>query len=638
MRLSFKDSALRAAVMATYALNPGTVLKSRFRIINDLGQGAFGCTYLASDLDRFEASCTVKQLRLDESANQELLTNLFQREARQLFSVGRHRHIPEFLGYFQDKGGHYLAYEYIKGDNLLTLLKQEYPWGPGDIGNLWVSMISALDHIHGLGLVHRDVKPSNIIKTRDPDGYTLIDFGASILHPAEPGTLIGTPGYTPLQQLVQGVANADSDRHALAMTLIHLLTGMPPSSLFELYGPNLRGLWFPSVLVSGVSQDLLNEIDSGLTDQISSSTIVDTAREAPSSPFSGGRLDEALPTTGQEEFRGDHETCLDTIGHLVPNFRPPQRAPEVSTIHDFSLCSTPLPSSHSDHQWGEDSGTTRFESRLARLGSSRHQDSPNSPTLHYRRIGFGVGAFVVASGLVSSLFCQGRWYCLDAFKLATLNLSIARKPSVDRQTERELTLTAAALRSGDIGAMLRAHYNLKKHLDGHRASMNASLLSRVNSELDRLQRQFSLASLLEYSDDAIVRARATRKRSEVVLGHEIYQSLRSQLRLSRERHRANPVTVRSIDQREADLALLPSPGDDSGPLTSRPEPIRPQKSFIPSRQPDTINPNHLSPPSPSFNVRTPPRAALPPPAQEPQRSSPSGSPRIYIEPVQGAPF
>jgi serine/threonine protein kinase len=254
------------------ALSPGTTLKTRFRIEHELGCGSFGRTYLACDQDKFDMKCTIKQLRLEDDRDEQILGKLFHREARQLFLLGKHESIPEFLGYFIENDCHYLAYEYIDGDNLASQIKERQPWSPMEISVLWSKMRLALDYIHGLGLVHRDVKPSNIIRRTQGQGYALIDFGASVLQPSEHGTLIGTPGYAPLCQLAQGIAGPESDFHALAMTVIHLLTGDSPSRLFSLYGPDLRGSWKESIKVADMDKLLIHDIDQGLIDQLSSNT------------------------------------------------------------------------------------------------------------------------------------------------------------------------------------------------------------------------------------------------------------------------------------------------------------------------------------------------------------------------------
>jgi serine/threonine protein kinase len=249
-------------------LTPGTVLKSRFRIVKELGSGTFGRTYLALDQDRVDRDSTVKQLRIHDERHMDKQASLFEREARQLLVLGKQKSIPELLGYFADHNGYYLAYEYIEGEDLGNLLSGSYRWTIEEVKAFWSVMRHTLDYIHSLGVVHRDIKPSNIIKTNDHPGYALIDFGASILQPAGHGTLIGTPGYAPLQQLAIGVASKATDLHGLSMTTIHILTGQPPASLYASHGSAIKGLWLADIHMDHLDPRFIEEVDSFLIDEI----------------------------------------------------------------------------------------------------------------------------------------------------------------------------------------------------------------------------------------------------------------------------------------------------------------------------------------------------------------------------------
>lgn len=310
------------------ALPSGTTLKSRFRIEHELGCGSFGRTYLAADQDKFDISCTIKQLRIEDNTDDQLLTKLFHREARQLFLLGKHDSIPEFLGYFKDDGCHYLAYEYVEGSDLASLIKNGHDWSSEELKQLWSSMLLALEYIHKLGLVHRDIKPSNIIKRSQGQSYALIDFGASVLQPAEHGTLIGTPGYAPLRQLAQGIAGPESDLHALAMTVIHLLTAQSPGNLFAAYGPDLRGSWHQSIRVPDVDADLIFNIDRALLDQLAIKPLPITL-----SPDSQTEISERYSSSNPAA-----KPCLPHA-NLTPVFLP-ERDQAISSIPDAELPAT----------------------------------------------------------------------------------------------------------------------------------------------------------------------------------------------------------------------------------------------------------------------------------------------------------
>ncbi len=214
------------------------LLKNRYRIIRPLGSGGFGKTFLAEDEDKLNEHCVVKQLAPKVSGTSALLKSmqLFEDEARQLQQLGKnHPQIPTLHAYFNQDNSLYLVQEFIEGKTLTQELNEQGCFREDKIWNILKELLPVLKFIHDNQVIHRDIKPDNIIR-RDSDGQlVLIDFGASKLVTnikGQQGTQIGTHGYSPLEQMKSGEAYPASDLFSLGATCFHLLTGINP---FELY-------------------------------------------------------------------------------------------------------------------------------------------------------------------------------------------------------------------------------------------------------------------------------------------------------------------------------------------------------------------------------------------------------------------
>jgi CHASE2 domain-containing sensor protein len=219
----------------------GTLLRQRYRIIQALGSGGFGQTYLAEDTHASSSRpCVVKQLKpsRQDPAFLALARRLFTTEVATLRKLGSHDQIPALLDDFEVDQEFYLVQEYIPGPSLSQLLGMS-PWSEAEVIALLEDVLRVLDFIHRHQVIHRDVKPSNIIR-RQPDGkYVLIDFGAvkeiQTQMPLTAGQTdrtigISTQGYGPSEQLM-GKPRYSSDIYALGMTAIQALTGLHPTQL-----------------------------------------------------------------------------------------------------------------------------------------------------------------------------------------------------------------------------------------------------------------------------------------------------------------------------------------------------------------------------------------------------------------------
>ncbi|MBD2276951.1 bifunctional serine/threonine-protein kinase/formylglycine-generating enzyme family protein [Aphanizomenon flos-aquae] len=250
------------------------LLINRFRVLRVLSaEGGFGRTYLAEDSQKLNETCVIKQLAPKQSGTYALkkATELFIEEAKRLQDLGEHPQIPTLFAYFEDNGFLYLVQQFIKGENLLDELAQKGKYKETQIRELLLDLLPSLKFIHERQVIHRDIKPQNIMRRSSDGKLVLIDFGASkqlttTVH-TQIGTRIGTHGYSPLEQIQLGEAYPASDLFALGATCFHLLTGVHPFNLWTRNGFSWVNNWRQH-LPSPVSQELREVLDKLLKIEI----------------------------------------------------------------------------------------------------------------------------------------------------------------------------------------------------------------------------------------------------------------------------------------------------------------------------------------------------------------------------------
>lgn len=211
----------------------GDVLNKHYEITAQLAEGAFGKTFLAKDRRHDGHSCVVKQLKL---ASYPLAQRLFKTEAKILRNLGTHDQIPQLLDDFKENGKFYLVQEYIAGHSLTNELVPGQPLEETHVMNLLLELLAVLEAVHSRNVIHRDIKPDNIIRRDADEKLVLIDFGAVkvLFTQSNPQTTIaiGTIGYMPNEQM-SGKPRLSSDVYAVGMVGIQAITGISPTSLPE---------------------------------------------------------------------------------------------------------------------------------------------------------------------------------------------------------------------------------------------------------------------------------------------------------------------------------------------------------------------------------------------------------------------
>jgi serine/threonine-protein kinase len=214
------------------ALAPGTRL-GRFQITGVLGEGAMGIVYLAHDpqIDRPVALKTLRPEAVSGGFGQEIETR-FLKEAKLAGRLSQ----PNIVTIYEageDKGVAYIAMEHVDGEPLTRFLKPGSELSLADRISVVRQVAMALDHAHERGVLHRDIKPGNILITRDHH-VKVADFGIGKLLTASTGDLtrtghmIGSPAYMSPEQVRGEKLDGRSDLFSLAVVLYELLTGARP--------------------------------------------------------------------------------------------------------------------------------------------------------------------------------------------------------------------------------------------------------------------------------------------------------------------------------------------------------------------------------------------------------------------------
>jgi eukaryotic-like serine/threonine-protein kinase len=209
-------------------LEPGTVLGERYEIIALLGQGGMGAVYKAHDIE-LERLVALKIIRPELTTNPEMLRR-FKQElilARQI----THRNVVRIFDLGQADGFKFITMEYLEGKDLRAVLKEKGKLPPDEAARIILQICRALEVAHGEGVVHRDLKPQNIMLDANGRAYVM-DFGiarsAYLPGMTQTGALIGTPEYMSPEQGKGEKLDKRSDLFSLGVICYELVTGQSP--------------------------------------------------------------------------------------------------------------------------------------------------------------------------------------------------------------------------------------------------------------------------------------------------------------------------------------------------------------------------------------------------------------------------
>lgn len=230
----------------------GTTIDGKYHVLELINSGAWGNVYRARHLE-LGNTVAVKVLH-EKLVNDSDAVARFEQEASMLRSL-RNRHIVSTFDFgFLDKARPYLVMEYLAGSNL-----KEFCEAPNitlsQLLDLFMHVCDGLAAVHSAGVVHRDIKPNNIICVVDADGVVrakVFDFGLARIY-SDPSVLfesttpIGTPSYMSPEQCTGGKADLRADIYALGCVMYEILTGQKPfraPSRYELMNKHLSA-WPP---------------------------------------------------------------------------------------------------------------------------------------------------------------------------------------------------------------------------------------------------------------------------------------------------------------------------------------------------------------------------------------------------------
>ena len=269
-------------VSSGVALTAGIEL-GHYRLLHKIGQGGFGITYLAQNTQTNERVVIKENLPtfyayrndytlhvhpLDDETSPENYAHTLRRfvdEARTLARLN-HPNIVRVLEAFEALGTAYYVMPYIEAKELHKVLPTEA------VNEAWLlpilkSVLGALGYLHAQNLLHRDLKPGNILLQADGTPI-IIDFGtARALQTERSATMVGTPGYTPIEQITpNGKRGPWTDIYALGATCYRLITGeLPPQAVERLDDEDpYRPLAHRAELYGRFSATLLSSIDTAL--------------------------------------------------------------------------------------------------------------------------------------------------------------------------------------------------------------------------------------------------------------------------------------------------------------------------------------------------------------------------------------
>ncbi len=263
-------------------IQAGQTLGDRYVIVRQLGQGGFGRTYLAEDVNRFRELCVLKEFspQVQTAYVLQKAEELFQREASVLYKL-QHPQIPRFREIFRinlvGKEYLFLVQDYVEGQTYSSLFnarkQQGWRFTEAEVRQLMQQILPVLDYVHSMGVIHRDISPDNLMLRTVDQLPVLIDFGGvkqvvaavasqyyesgAVTAPPMP-TLLGKVGFAPPEQMQTGLVSPHSDLYALAVTVLVLLTGKQPQELIDTH--TLTWQWPQEVNVSPTLGQILDKM------------------------------------------------------------------------------------------------------------------------------------------------------------------------------------------------------------------------------------------------------------------------------------------------------------------------------------------------------------------------------------------
>jgi|GEM_PF-6002815 len=228
----------------------GEVIRKRYKITKIINKGAFSKIVLAEDLDLGNQRCMIKQVicpKNDTETRRRLNT-----EIGFLYQLNWHRQIPGYIAHFEDEESFYIVYRYVEGEALNQQLPEEElakPWEEEAVIKLLLNILNVLEFVHKRSMIHRDIRPSNLIQSPEGEIY-LINFGLiKELCGLTRKSYVGSSREYSAPEQLAGIPKFRSDIYSVATIGIQALTGLPPRQ-FEVDSETGQIIWHKAAQVS----------------------------------------------------------------------------------------------------------------------------------------------------------------------------------------------------------------------------------------------------------------------------------------------------------------------------------------------------------------------------------------------------
>jgi TonB family protein len=209
-------------------LTRGTTLAGRYEIIEELGKGGMGKVYRVED-KKIKGEIALKLIK-PEIASDKKIIERFNNELKMARMIS-HRNVCRMFDLGEEKGAHYITMEYVRGEDLKSMIRMSGQLGVGTTINIAKQVCEGLAEAHRLGVVHRDLKPQNIMIDKEGN-VRIMDFGIARSLKAKgitgAGVIIGTPEYMSPEQVEGKEAGQRSDIYSLGVILYEMVTGRVP--------------------------------------------------------------------------------------------------------------------------------------------------------------------------------------------------------------------------------------------------------------------------------------------------------------------------------------------------------------------------------------------------------------------------